>query len=84
MSPAETLCRYFDLDDAQRWSFDLQNLVHVEGYAIEVEEDRVLFMYGGPLSSDEPEWIAFESIDVLTLAYWSKREGRWVDVIVPT
>ena len=81
VSPAETLYRFFDLDDALRCSFDRKDGVHVEGYALDVEEHRVLFGYGGPLAPEEPEWIDFESIRIAPLHYWSKRESRWVEFI---
>lgn len=81
MTPAETLYRFFELDDARRWSFDRKDGVHVEGYAIEVEEHRVLFGHGGPLAPEELEWIDFESISVVALHYWSERGRRWLDFV---
>ena len=78
-SSDEKLYGFFELDDAQRWSFDRKDGVHVEGYALEVEEQRVLFGYGGPLAAEEPEWIAFDSISLSGLHYWSERERRWVE-----
>ena len=75
----ETLRRFFDLDAAERWSFGRKDGAHCEGYAIEVEDDRVLFGYGGPLAPDELEWIPFDAIRIDGLSYWDRQKQRWVD-----
>ena len=73
------LRRFFELHDAERWSVDRRDGTHLEGYALEVEAERVLFGLGGPLASDDSIWIDFTDVRAEGLSYWSRREQRWVD-----
>jgi hypothetical protein len=62
---------------------DRKDGVHCEGYALEVEDDRVPFGYGGPLAPDESEWISFDAIGLDQLSYWNGQTRCWVDFVTP-
>lgn len=74
-----TLRQFFDLDTAKKWSFDTNEGVHCEGFAIEVEVHRVLFAFAGPMAPDEPEWISFDRLGIEKLSYWDDQKQRWLD-----
>ena len=57
------------MDHGDRHLFTLRDGRPFEGWVVEVGEDAVLVMDGGPLASDESVAIPLEAIDLGTLRY---------------
>lgn len=74
---------FFDLDDASRVAFDDVDGHHFEGYALEVEADRVLVGLGGPLAPATPRWFRYDSLRRDALFYWSAQAAAWQKFELP-
>ena len=66
---------FFEMGD--RYSFDLRDGTHYEGYPLEVFEDYFTFLSGGPSASDDPIEVEFESVDFDKLFYVSFSGNGW-------
>ena len=80
----QLLEEYQEMGD--RFSFKLKCGEHCEGYIISVDDVNFQFVFGGPMSSYEPETIPLAAINLDTLSYCKLGNGwrgyiavRWDD-----
>lgn len=66
---------FFDFGD--RYSFELKDGSHYEGYPFQLFEDSFSFFSGGPLAQEDPFNIEFDKVDLDSLYFVKFSEPKW-------